>query len=301
MTTPSTADHVTSEIQEKDRRQVQAYARALGIQTPSVQRLPVRTEFGGRVSGLRWGEKHQAALLHGGQLNAHTWDGVLLRAGVSAIAYDLPGHGHSLRLEAGSYTVEKIASLVAEQIQKDFGRPIPLIGHSFGASIALSLAAQEPHLCSELVFLDSTPHGVGTAGGDPETLHCGTLDELIDSVHVRVPQRTRESLIRGVKLNAVQRTDGLWQWCWDLAYKNDSPARGQERNTLWEAVREIKCPVTLVRGELSEKCTAQMVTEFCAIQPRTKTATAPAAGHNIHTDQPGWTADLLRSVLGPSR
>lgn len=291
----------TARLEASDLAQVAGYAHFLGKKPPTIARLPVDRGLGGLVSGVRWGHDPTTVFLHGGQLNAHTWDGVLLHAGIPALSYDLPGHGHSLRMEAGSYTVAAIADAIADQMERDFSGPVAIVGHSFGGTIATVLAARRPELCNGLILLDSTPHGVGTAGDDPDTLLAGTLDELVDSVHERVPTRRRESLFRGVQLNARQREDGLWEWCWDPAYKADSSVRQEERDAIWTDVENLSVPVMLVRGELSTKSTPSMVEDFCARQPRTLTTVAPGAGHNIHTDAAEWTAHLIVEILASNR
>lgn len=289
-------------IHRIDQRQVAAYAGALGVTALPVRRLPVDDQAADGISGLAWGTDPDVVLLHGGQLNAHTWDGMLLHAGLPAMAYDLPGHGHSRRLAPDSYTVTGIADIMVGRIHADCSRPVTLVGHSFGALIAIAIAALQPGLIERLILLDATPHGVGTADDDPEVVLVGTFDDLVDSVHQRAPQRSRKALARGVRLNARERADGRWEWCWDPAFKATSSRRQSEREALWSQLRKVATPTTLVRGEHSEKVTPDMVVEFCAAAPQTVTMVAPDAGHNLHTDAPAWTAELLRSMIarGPA-
>ena len=281
-------------VHSADEEQVEAYAKALGVTPLRVQRRPA-SQSG--ISALAWGEDPALVFLHGAQLNAHTWDGVLLHSGVPALAYDLPGHGQSARMRPEDYTVSGIAEAVINQLGRDAAKPFVLVGHSFGAMVAVVIAARRPSWVQALVLLDATPHGIGTADDDPETLLVGTLDELVESVQERVPRRTRESILRGVRLNASERTDGLWEWCWDPAFKATSSRRRGEREAVWADVRRLPGPVVLVRGERSGKVSAEMVREFVAAAPRTTVLTAPGAGHNIHTEAPAWTAALLKSVV----
>jgi esterase len=70
--------------------------------TPVVRREDVQTSDG-VISALVWGSSDPAlVLLHGGGLNAHTWDGVILALGQPAVAIDLPGHGHHGARTAGT-------------------------------------------------------------------------------------------------------------------------------------------------------------------------------------------------------
>lgn len=288
-------DDTTKAIETTDVEQIRGYAKALEVPVPPIHRLPVDSGLGGRVTGIVFGRRPTFVFLHGGQLNAHTWDSVILRAAVPAIAYDLPGHGHSLRLAPDGYSVTAIAELVTERILADTDTEITLIGHSFGAMVGILIAAKLGRRVNSLILLDATPHGIGTAADDPETIQVGTFDELVDSVHARVPQRRRESLLRGVSLNTRRRMDGLWEWCWDLHFKNSSHLRVIEKELVWAELKRIQIPTTLVRGERSEKVTTKMIADFKDHMPTARTLIAPGAGHNVHTDAPGWTAQLVVS------
>jgi pimeloyl-ACP methyl ester carboxylesterase len=58
---------------------------------------PSRGAYGRhRLSAVQWGTDPPAiVLLHGGSLNAHAWDAMLLHHDLDTLAIDLPGHGHS--------------------------------------------------------------------------------------------------------------------------------------------------------------------------------------------------------------
>jgi pimeloyl-ACP methyl ester carboxylesterase len=68
-------------------------------------------------------------------------------------ALDLRGHGDSDKPE-GPYTIEQQARDVACAMRaRDFG-PSAIVGHSFGAYVAVALAASAPELVSSLVLVD---------------------------------------------------------------------------------------------------------------------------------------------------
>jgi pimeloyl-ACP methyl ester carboxylesterase len=69
-----------------------------------VERRSVALDDGRLLSLLAWGEQPaEIVFVHGGAQNAHTWDTVVLALGRSAIAVDLPGHGHSSWRNDGAY------------------------------------------------------------------------------------------------------------------------------------------------------------------------------------------------------
>ena len=99
-------------------------------------------------------------LLHGLSSNAHYWDRLATHLGDRRlVALDQRGHGltgrppHQPPLPDGFAMEELIgdAALAIEAL--DLGRPL-LAGHSWGATVALELAARRPSLISALAFID---------------------------------------------------------------------------------------------------------------------------------------------------
>lgn len=108
---------------------------------------------------LRWrswgaGER-RALLLHGSTSSSATWWRVgpaLAEAGWRVKAPDLPGHGASPRVDRPLTPTVAAEYVLAELSQQPFGL---VIGHSFGASVALALQKRRP--VAELLILDEPP------------------------------------------------------------------------------------------------------------------------------------------------
>jgi pimeloyl-ACP methyl ester carboxylesterase len=99
-------------------------------------------------------------LLHGLSSNAHYWDRLARHLGDRRlIALDQRGHGLTGRPPRvppapGGFAMEELiedAAFVIESLQ--LGRPV-VAGHSWGATVALELAARRPRLISALAFID---------------------------------------------------------------------------------------------------------------------------------------------------
>jgi pimeloyl-ACP methyl ester carboxylesterase len=116
---------------------------------------PPRQKYG----GMAWREAGQGPpvmLIHGVGLNADAWEPQIntLQLRRRVIAIDLPGHGQSDLLpdsaELGDY-VAAVAVLVA-----GLGiSPLPVVGHSFGALVALGLALDHQEKVAALVTLNA--------------------------------------------------------------------------------------------------------------------------------------------------
>jgi pimeloyl-ACP methyl ester carboxylesterase len=106
------------------------------------------------------GDTAPLLLLHGLSSNAHYWDRLSGFLGDRRlIALDQRGHGltgrppHSPPVPAGFAMDELIADAAFVIESVDLGRPV-IVGHSWGATVALELAARRPDAISGLVFID---------------------------------------------------------------------------------------------------------------------------------------------------
>ena len=101
------------------------------------------------------GDGRPVLLLHGLASTCHIWDLVapLLAVDFRVAALDQRGHGQSAQVDDGYdfATVQGDAAAFIEHL--GWQRPI-IVGHSWGADVALELAAARPELASGLIFVD---------------------------------------------------------------------------------------------------------------------------------------------------
>jgi len=120
--------------------------RARTVETGGV-RLDVREWAGGGEDVL---------LIHGLASSSHIWDLVaprLVRLGLHPVAYDQRGHGRSSKPSSG-YGFDRTTADAAAVIRATrLHRPI-VVGHSWGANVALELAIRRSRLIGGTVLLD---------------------------------------------------------------------------------------------------------------------------------------------------
>ena len=94
-------------------------------------------------------------LLHGLASTCRIWDLVapLLAADCRVAALDQRGHGQSAQVDDGYDFASVSADAAAFIAALGWRRPL-IIGHSWGADVALELAAAQPDLAAGLVFVD---------------------------------------------------------------------------------------------------------------------------------------------------
>lgn len=105
----------------------------------------------GRKTGLRRaGVGAPALLLHCSLAHSGAWSGVMaaLQDRLGMLAVDLPGHGKTAfdpSLEVQAQAVETAVALLERNTA-----PAHLVGHSFGATVALRVALERPDLVASL-------------------------------------------------------------------------------------------------------------------------------------------------------
>jgi pimeloyl-ACP methyl ester carboxylesterase len=117
---------------------------------------------GVRLHYLERGAGPPVVLVHGNMVTAEDFDlsGVLtLAAGRHrVIAIDRPGFGYSDRPHGATWTPAAQAHLLRQALAAlDINRPV-VLGHSFGATVALALALDYPSSVSGLVLLSGYYH-----------------------------------------------------------------------------------------------------------------------------------------------
>src|SRR4029450_5793170 len=124
---------------------------------------------GGGVWYDEQGQGEPLVLLHGGAVDARFFDGNVeeLAQRFRVVTTDLWGHGRSPDRE-GPFSLESYATDVTELIERVAGGSAPVLGHSIGAAVALTLPLRRPGLVRRLVLVSggfSHEAEIGTEGG----------------------------------------------------------------------------------------------------------------------------------------
>lgn len=124
------------------------------------------------MAGTADGERDALWLIHGLAGSSSNWNRLAgaLSDLVACVSVDLPGHGWSDPPPAGRYDLVAQADLLGRLLDQVQGRPVHLVGNSYGGVIATLLAARRPDLVLTLTLISPAVPDlrlVGERGADP--------------------------------------------------------------------------------------------------------------------------------------
>ena len=279
------------------------------------------TRYGGLRTHVRnWGgDGRPVVLLHGLASTCRIWDFVapILARDFAVIAVDQRGHGDSGKPEDG-YDFASVGRDVAALLEgRGIRRPV-LVGHSWGADVALELAVAHPGLLQGIVFVDG--------GTIDASARYATLDDAL--VQMAPPD------FRGVTpAQFLERVRSGGQWA-TLIGQHGAPAEeiilgnfetladGTLRaklsrdnhlriiRALWEhhpreLYPQVECPVLMTPArqranpDAYERTLARSESIEAAerLLPRSKTAWLEDSIHDVPVQRPELVAETIREHI----
>jgi pimeloyl-ACP methyl ester carboxylesterase len=241
-------------------------------------------------------------MLHGGGQNRFSWKNtgqVLADEGFHVVALDSRGHGDSDRAPDADYDVETLTADVMHVLDA-IGRPVNLIGASMGGLTGILVADEAgPDRVTRLVLVDVVPRFEKNGSARIREfmfsgLHgFGSLEEAADAVAAYLPHRKRPRSPEGLKKNLRLR-DGRWYWHWDPAFMTKPHDDPQLRTEKFEhAAADLRIPVLLIRGKLSDVVSPEGVRHFLATVPNAEFVELSEAGHTAAGDDNDAFSDVV--------
>jgi esterase len=285
-------------------------AKHAGLELPAVELPESHHLVVGRMRlhYLDWGAKgrHPILFLHGGGLNAHTWDLVclMMRARYHCLAMDQRGHGDSEWEPTADYRFDAQVADVEGFIDKlKLQRPL-LVGHSMGGFAAMGYAIRHAASMAGLVLVDIAPEI--SMQGSLRIRDFIKMDREMDSVEDFVeralkfnPARNRELLRRSLLHNLRQLPSGRWTWKHDpnRMPQNFENERDERKAMIMDNAQNIVCPTLVLRGSRSDVLTDESAKEFSESVPNGRWLRVENAGHTIQGDNPRALLDALDPFL----
>jgi pimeloyl-ACP methyl ester carboxylesterase len=197
--------------------------------------------------------------------------------------YDLRGHGRSERTATG-YDVATMTDDLAALLEPFGADPVALVGHSYGALIALRFALQHPARVRALVLVEAPLPPPRFADLDrflsrgPEDL----LTELPDVVRSAVAKGQRQARKFVESIGALMFSTSLVT---DARAEIDIPD---------ETLRTVMCPTLCVYGRSSSAHSVGH--RLAAAIPKARLVTLEG-GHFLHLDSPALLTQEIDAFL----
>ncbi|WP_204734562.1 alpha/beta fold hydrolase [Hydrogenophaga laconesensis] len=224
----------------------------------------------------------------------------LAAAGYRAVAWDMPGYGHSAPIEP--YTFKGLAQSCIDLIDALRCEHVVLLGHSMGGMVAQEVVARRPERVSRLVLCGtSAAFGKRTDGRNADawakqfvaqrTAPLDAGQSMAEVAQKLVPQMVGPgSLPEGVRL-AEHCMAGVpaatYRRALDCLVTFDRQA----------ALGGIGVPTLLVGGEFDRVAAPAVMKQMAAAIPRARYAELPGIGHLMNLEAPDEFDALLLDFL----
>ena len=247
--------------------------------------MPVTTRAGAAINWTTFGTgPRDALLIHRGLGRGADWEAVSrgLAGTLSMTAFDMPGHGRSAPWDGEGEVQGRFVGIAAEFLEG----PTDVIGHSFGATVALRLAVENPGMVRALVLIE--PVFFAAALADHPQLRARLDTEFAD---VDAAQAAGDRLAAARAFTAIWGGGAAWE---EIPEKQQlrladgmplieatGPELFDDKAGLLEPGRleALDIPVLLLQGNASPWIIEAISESLAARLPRAERAMIVGAGH----------------------
>lgn len=239
--------------------------------------------------------------IHSALADAGAWDGLIeaLDMDVEPVLIELPGHGTADDWDETRGFSDQALEIALDALPPE---PVPLVGHSLGAVIALRLAVEKFYRVSSLVMIEPVFFAAvtGTDVGDKAARDMASyrrkLRDGSDAMAARafvdlwgngtpwedMPEARRRYIVDRIGL-VEAANDLLWE---------DRPGLLRPGR-----LEEIEVPVTLVEGAKSHPVVPAIIDALGRRISDAEGITVPGAGHMVSVTHPKVVAEAIRGRL----
>ncbi|HSN71623.1 MAG TPA: alpha/beta hydrolase [Steroidobacteraceae bacterium] len=244
-------------------------------------------------------------LVHGSWVSGTSWANLVPRLAETfhVVTYDRRGHSRSPMVRGPGSVHDDVADLAALIEFLEIG-PACIVGNSFGASIALRLAATRPDLVSGIVAHE--PSAFALLAEDPSSARLlGVAARAIAAVVDRIRRGDAQGAAR-LFTETVALGAGAWQQLSDterrILIENaptflDEAADPEALDLDVDALSQIACSCLLTRGDQSPPFFAPVVRLLAETVPTASTHVFAGSGHVPHVTAPEAFADIVTTFF----
>lgn len=265
--------------------------------------MPTAQRGGHVIHWTTFGEGERDALgLHCSLSHSGSWAGVMRSLGgiLRLTAFDLPGHGRSSAW-AGPGEIQATSTAIAAGFLEG---PTDIIGHSFGATVALRLAVEHPGLVRSLILYEPVFFAVAlTDHPDLRADHEAAMSGYTRGMAEGDMTRAADSFLRvwgdGHRLSDLPAAMRAQMAAQMPLIEAAVPALYHDAGGLLRdgVLSRVACPVLLIEGGLSPIIIPAINAGLAARLPDATRAVIPGAGHMGPITRPDAVAAEMRRAL----
>ena len=225
----------------------------------------------GPLAAITSGKGPLVVLIHGVGLRAEAWGAQIqmLSRSCRVVAVDMPGHGDSAPLPAQPKLSDFVAPIAAA-----VDEPAVVIGHSFGAMIALDIAIRYPKRVKGIAALNA----IYRRSNDAKAAVMARADSL-DGTSVADPTPT---LTRWFGSDTSPERDACGAWLRAIdpsGYRDAYRIFAAENGPRYPDLIAMKCPALFLTGEKEPNSTPAMSHAMAALVPNGRANIVADAAH----------------------
>jgi pimeloyl-ACP methyl ester carboxylesterase len=233
-------------------------------------------------------------LVHGGGQTRGSWGtalDALAERGFRAVALDQRGHGDSEWSAHAAYEPSDFGADLCQAVPALGRGPVVLVGASMGGWASMLATPVLGELVSGVVLVDVVPQlrleGTERIVEFMRSAPDGfpNIEAAADAVAAYLPHRPRPALTHGLRRNLREREDGRLVWHWDPRMVHGRGWDvGQRQREVEAAVVQIRVPILLVRGVLSDVVDDAGIAAMRELAPHLQVVDIAGAAHTAAAD-----------------
>jgi pimeloyl-ACP methyl ester carboxylesterase len=243
-----------------------------------------------------------ALLLHCSLAHSRVWSRMASALGdvATMVAPDMPGHGQSANWDSRCDIHDQVTAIARDCL----GSGGHVIGHSFGATVALRLAVENPERVHSLTLIEPV---LFAAARDSDLQALNTyLDE--EATFSRALQ-TEDWGTAAREFMRVWGDGRAWNMLSEkeqMGFANQMPFIRDTQSTLLDdchhlmqsgRLEGIACPTRLIRGAQTNPVIPAIHAALARRIPHAKDLVVEGAGHMVPITHPDRVADCIRPLL----
>lgn len=243
----------------------------------------------GSLAAITSGDGPLVLLIHGVGLRAEAWCAQIddLSRTCRVVAIDMPGHGHSPALPDTDVLADFTDSIVAA-----LDEPAIVVGHSFGAMIALDMAIKHKTRVNGVVALNAI-YRRDAAAKTAVMVRANSLDGKM----VADPTATLERWFGGAPSPQSSACKEWLQTVDPSGYRNAYRIFAHEDGPTEADLKALDCPALFVTGEQEPNSTPAMSKRMAALAPSGRAEIFANAAHMLPMTHAAQLNGLLNTFV----